>query len=212
MSNIITIIGFIVGIFGFLFLVWKRLVDDYKAEEIFSFGFVVLGFLIVGFLTGVFLNGLFPNSSVFSPSGLWFWTAFIFGVIGFIFGFYRFKLRFFEILEGAGIAFLFWFFAVSFAFSLETTNLKLLLFSTATGILIAFFFFIDSRYKSFNWYKSGKIGFSGLTILGLFFLFRAILALFDPTMISFIGKLDAIVDSVVAFVFFVTLFNLSGNI
>lgn len=212
MSNFVTFIGFLFGIFGFLFLIWKRLKEDYQGEKIFSFGFLVTLFVIIGFLVGNFMASLISTSVVFNPAGLWFWTSFTFGIIGFVLGFYKFHLRFFEILEGAGLSFLFWFFTLILSFSIQTVDLKLLLFSVFVLLLIVFFFFIDARYKTFNWYKSGKIGFSGLTVLGIFFLVRGLVALIDPTMVSFIGKLDAIIDSVLAFVFFVTLFNLSGNI
>ena len=212
MSNIVNLIGLTIGIFGFLFFFWKRTKEDYSSNEIFSFAFTLLGSILLGSLLGYFISSRFSlKSSVFNLSGLWFWGGFIFGCLGFSLAYFKFKLRFFETLEAGTVGFLFFYLSILLSFSLQVTDIKLLLFVALQALLISLFFFLDSRYKSFSWYKSGKIGFTGLTILGIFFLMRAIVALLDPSMLSFVGKVDAIVDSLVAFAFFITLFNLSGN-
>src|SRR4030042_5727608 len=197
MSNTVILASVPIGILGFLFLSWRRLKEDYTSAIIFSFSFLLLAFIALGSLIGILLGRSLAASNIFNPQGLWFWGAFIFGSIGFAICFFtprglaHFRMRLLETLEAVGLGFIFLFFCISFG--------KSILFSVAVGILIPFFFVINARYKSFSWYTSGKVGFAGLAVLGIFFLIRAIVALIDPTMISFIGKLDAILSSVVAF-------------
>ena len=209
MSNITILIGLPVGIIGFLFLFWRRLKEDYPVDQIFSFGFTILGFLLSGLFIGLFLKDKIGVTPIFNPKGLWFWLALLFGAAGFGVGFMKLKMRFFESLEAAALGFLFLSFDVSILTSIQTLDFKLLLFSLFQFLLILSFFVIDIHYKRLSWYKSGKVGFAGLMILGTFFLSRAVLALINPTMISFIGKFDAIISSIVAFIFFMILYNLS---
>src|SRR5260221_653025 len=208
MSNINILISLPIGILGFLFLFWRRLKEDYPGDQIFTFGFIVAACILVGFFSGLAIYNI-RHTIFFSSHGLWFWLAFLFGGIGFVTSFLKLKLRFFETLEATGLGFLFLYFVISLVGSIQTVDLKLLLFSLIDGSLILFFFFIDTRYKRFSWYKSGKVGFAGLMVLGSFFLARAIVALLDPSMLSFVGKFDAIISSVVSFLFFITLYNLS---
>lgn len=208
MSNISLLVSLLVGILGFLFLFWRRLKEDYSSNQIFSFGFLLIFSIIFGFFLGLGLYNIEVNK-YFNSEGLWFWGAFLFGILGFCFANIQFKLRFFETLESCALGFIFWFFTICLISSVEKVNLKLLLISLIFGSLIPFFFFINSRYKSFTWYKSGKIGFTGLLVLGIFFLMRSIIAIIDSHMLSFIGKSDIILDSIVSFIFFITLYNLS---
>ncbi len=210
MSNISIFLGMPIGILGFLFLIWRRLREDYTSNKIFSFGFVLSGCLFVGFILGLFLQSKILYPAVFNPSGLWFWFSFVFISLGFVYSFYVIKFQFFETLEAVGLAFLFWLFVVFLINSIIFVDLKLLMFSIFVGVLIAFFYFVDTRYKSFLWYKSGRVGFSGLIIFAIFFLARSVVALINPNMLSFIGRFDAIISAIASFAFFVTLYNLSG--
>ena len=212
MSNLGTIIGLPIGLLGFLFLFWRRLKEDYPAGHILSFGFLIIIPLLIGFLAGLVISGVIfsPNPVFFSPTGLWFWLAFGLSLIGFGVGQVKFRLRTYETFEAMALGFLFWFFALSFSNSLVTGNLKLFFFSLVVGSLVSFFFFLDVRYKTFTWYKSGKIGFSGLAILVMLFFIRVFVALLDPSMLSFIGKFDAILSGIVSFIFLIIIYNLSG--
>lgn len=207
MSNLSLIIGMPIGILGFLFLFWRRLKEDYTSNLIFSFGFLIIAFMIIGFVIGFFLKTKIPVSPVFNPRGLWFWGAFAGGGIGLAFVFLtplvgaQFKPRFFETLEALVLGFLFWFVSVSL-FSSP-------LFSIFTAALFPLFYFLNKKYKTFTWYKSGKIGFAGLSIFGIFFLMRSIVALISPSMIFLTGRGDAIVGSILSFIFFISLYNLS---
>ncbi len=210
MSNITIIISLVIGILGSLFLFWRELKEDYDNNQIFSYGFIVSAFIIVGFLIGIFLKTKIPSSNIFNPAGIWFWTSFIGGVIGWVIAYFKFRFKFFETLEAGSVGFVFFIFVVNLLNSLQPVNVKAILFALFSGFLVLIFYMLDSRYKTFSWYKSGRVGFSGLAILAIFFLVRAVVALADPSMVSFVGKGDAILDSVVSFIFFLTLYNLSG--
>ncbi len=208
MSNLKLIIALPIAILGFLFLFWRRTKEDYSSDQIFSFSFLIMISMLVGFSIGIFLDNKIPASKVFSPQGLWFWGSFVGACIGFGVAFLKLKLRFFENLEAAGLGFIFWIFAISAVNSIQAGNLKLLIYSIIIGSLIPLFTVLNSRYKRLIWYKSGKVGFSGLSVLAILFLTRVVVALVDPRMLSFTGKFDAIIDSLVAFAFLITLFKL----
>ncbi|KKT33345.1 MAG: hypothetical protein UW21_C0012G0005 [Candidatus Woesebacteria bacterium GW2011_GWB1_44_11b] len=53
------------------------------------------------------------------------------------------------------------------------------------------------------------MGFSGLLVAGLFFLIRAGVATAFPTVLSFVGGVEGTVSGIVAFAFFLGLYNLS---
>ena len=74
---------------------------------------------------------------------------------------------------------------------------------------MGFFFYLDSRYKRFVWYKSGKAGFAGVMTLGVYFLARGAIAMAFPFMISFVGKYDAILSGSFALVCFLLIYILS---
>ncbi len=210
MSNLAILISLSIAVLGFLFLFWRRLKEDYPSEQIFTFGFIVVGFILTGFSVGLLTTGLkTQNQDLFYVKNLWFWFSFLFGAIGFFVSFFKLRLRFFETLEATGLGFLFLCFAISVINAIQTVDIKLLFFSLFQLFLIFFFFFVDARYKNLSWYKSGKVGFSGLLTLALFFLVRAIVALIDPHMLSFVGKIDAIISILVSFIFFASLYNLS---
>ena len=210
MSNITIIISLVLGILGSLFLFWRELKEDYDNNQIFSYGFIVNGFIIFGFLIGILLKTKLSSSNIFNPAGMWFWTAFIAGVIGWAVAYSKFKLKFFETLEASAVGFIFFVFVTNLINSIQPINVKAILFALFSGLLVLIFYMLDSRYKRFSWYKSGRVGFAGLAVLGIFFLIRAVVAMIDPSMVSFVGKTDAILDSVVSFIFFLTLYNLSG--
>ena len=52
------------------------------------------------------------------------------------------------------------------------------------------FFFVDKNYKKFTWYRSGKVGFTGLAVLSLFFFIKGVVALFINDMVLFLGNPD----------------------
>ena len=119
--------------------------------------------------------------SYYLLSAWWFWLAIVGISLGFSLGVYRYKLRFYESIEALVISFLPW--------------LSL----------------IFLQYKRFRWYKSGKVGFAGLTTLGFIFLVRGLTALWVPFMLSFVGVMDAFISVIISVVAFGMVYNLSRS-
>ncbi|MBI4153616.1 hypothetical protein HY503_01290 [Candidatus Woesebacteria bacterium] len=188
------------GIVLFLFLFWRRLKEDYPSNQIFTTAFYVLGGILLGYAVSLKV----------SPAS-WFWIELAGIILGFALGILRYKLRFFEVLEALLLGLLPWLGFIYLRDSIENSSLHSFLAFFATACLITLFAFLSSHYKHFAWYKSGRIGFSGLATLGTFFLVRAAFASFFPFVISFIGKYEAILSGAAAFIFFLATFNLARS-
>jgi hypothetical protein len=195
---IFSVMLLIIGAILFIFLFWKKLREDYPANYIFT--------------TAIYsLLGLFLFDLVFSRylHSWWFYGTILGSVLGLLIGVLRYKLRFYETYEAfvVGILPLSSFVMLSDAVSVR--SLASFIYFVFIVILMGLFYTFDKHYKKFSWYKSGRIGFSGLTISGIFFLVRAIVASFFPYVLSFTGKLESIISGIVAFTFFLLVFSLS---
>lgn len=213
MSNLLIyaeyIFAFLFGAFLFLFIFWRRLREDYTRDTVLNGGFVVF---LSGFLSGVLgwaASFYLPDYLIFESVGLWFWSGFL-GLFG---GAYYYSLRnkliLSEVYEVSFIGILpFYFLLVLFdvlaAFSV-VSFVYLVLIVLVGGLYV----YLGRNYKRFSWYKSGRVGFAGLAALGVLFLFRAIIAAFDPLVISFVGSIEIVLSALVAFVAFFIIYNLS---
>lgn len=188
----------ILGIFVFLFIFWKRLREDYSSEIIFKAAFFILIGILIGFLVS------FKFLTIAS-----FWFTLVGAFWGLGFAIFNLRVRFYETLEAFIISAFPW---LSFIFLLDSVfHSSLSSFLAFVGILIFVFisYYLDTHYKNFTWYKSGRIGFAGLVTLSLFFIVRSVLAIFTIHMLSFVGlKVEAIISGAAAFVCFILLFNL----
>lgn len=188
----------LVGILVFLFIFWKRLKEDYASAMIFATSFYV----ILGIIAGQIIAGkFFPV--------WWFWFDLLGICLGLVFGILRFKLRIFETLEASVISLLPWLSLVFLKDSIKNSIMVSFFAFLVITFLIFLFMIFDRHYKKFTWYKSGRIGFSGLTTLGMFFLVRALVAATFSNMISFVGETDAIFSGVLAFLSFLAVFTLA---
>lgn len=188
------------GALLFLFLFWKRLKEDHISNQIFSSAAFLL---FAVFIAKIISNAFLPN--------WWFWITFGAVSVAFALGIIRYRLRIFETLEATVVSFLPW---LSFFFlsdSIANSSISSLIASLAIFLLVIIFFLLDKHYKKFSWYKSGRVGFTGLTILGLFFIIRGSVALAFPDMLSFSGKHDVYLSAIVAFASFLVVFNLSRS-
>jgi len=186
------------GAVFFFFLFWKKLKEDYRSPSIFSAAFYILiGIGVLGFLSERF----FPE--------WWFWANVLGVVLGFGLGILRFKLRFFESLEAVVVGLLPWLSFVFLRDAVSNANLPSLIGFVVLFLIIVFYLFIDRHYKRFTWYKSGKVGFSGLMTLGVLFLARTTVAVLFPFVLSFSGPIDSIMSGVIAFTSFLLVFNLA---
>jgi len=189
------------GALVFLFIFWKKLKEDYISRYIFSSALFTLLFVVVA----AFISKKFFSS-------WWFWFDIVAVAAGIYLSVLRYKMRFFEALDATTIALLPWF---SFVFLFDASqNQSWFSFSSFVFImlLVWLYVFLLSHYKNFSWYKSGKIGFSALATLGVYFLVRGLVSGFFPFMLSFVGKIDAIISGVVSFIIFMFLYNLSRKV
>lgn len=212
MSTALLVLANVIGSIVFLFFLWRRLHEDYQPTKVFLTGFYIIGGILIGFVVSVlFVAPHLKRLYFFDPQGLWFWGSLTGVAITLTLSLLHFKMRFFEGLEAASLGLFFWFFILLFSYSLIYKISFVLIFSIIIAALIFLFFYIDKKYKSFSWYKSGKVGFSGLTLLAIFFLVRAAIAILNPSMLSFIGKIDALISAILSFIFFLSVYNLSGK-
>lgn len=178
------------GLILFLFLFWRRLKEDYSREIVFSSAF----WLVLGLGLGwVVAHQYFPA---------WvFWFEAFGALLGFSLGVFKYSLRFFETFEATFLALLPW-----------LTLSSLWLAPVVAGFCLALILiglYLNRRYKSFTWYKSGRIGLVGLVTAGTFFVGRAALAIFNPRMLFLAGRSEAILSGITAFTIFLLVYNLA---
>ncbi len=190
-----------VNVFGYListFLLWKRLKEDYSSQQIFNTAFYILIGLLVFYFAGSKL--IYPY---------WFWFSLVGMILGLSLGIYRFHLKAYETIEANISGLLIWLALIFLTDSVMNSSLfSFGGFATVTAIT-GIYYFLDSHYHNFTWYKSGKIGFSGLATAGIFFLVRAIIAGIYPYVLSFSGKYEVYLSAIASFIFFLLTYNLS---
>lgn len=197
---ILSIIFGLLSAIAFLFVFWRKLKEDYVQDQIFSTGFYIIFGIIIGGIIAV----------NFKPAW-WFWSSLSGALLGLSLGVEKYKLRMFEALEAAIYGGLI-LYAAYFLFDYVDSFDKFSIIGHACILfLILTFEFLNMHYKKFSWYKSGRVGFSGLTISGMFFILRAIAATFFPAAPSLIGRSDVILSGIFAFIAFISVYNLSRS-
>lgn len=190
----------VIGLTIFLFLFWKRLKEDYLPTQIFSSYFYMLfSILISYFLSIKFL----PN--------WWFWITFVGFLLGLSIGLLKFKLKFFETYESAFLGLLISFSLYLLGDSVKNLNIVSFLGFVVSMVLIGIFQYIDMHYKNISWYKSGKVGFSGLTITAIFFLTRIIVSIFYPQTLSILPNYEIYISSICVLLSLALTYNLSRS-
>lgn len=190
----------VVGILFFLFIFWKRLIDDYLPSQIFTTAFFILLGVGFGYLISI----------KFLPFW-WFWIGFLGLFLGLILGIVRYRLRFFETLEAVLIGFGPWLGLIFFADSVLSYSASSFIgFAVILG-LVGLFYYLDNHYKGFTWYGSGRVGFAGLSVAAFFFTIRLTTSYFFSTVLSLSGKYDIWLSSVTAFCLFLSVFHLSRS-
>lgn len=156
------------GIFS-SFSFWRKLKDDYKEEEIFSLSLFIFVFSLIFFWLAFFLVNN-ARLALFS-----FFLGAIFAVKAWTF---RFKINVWEILDALVLPWLFFLFFGGMGLFLKTANFLDLEFSLISAVGFAVLGFSQKRYRSFAWYKSGKIGFLFWEVSLVVFSLFSILAFF----------------------------------
>jgi len=188
----------LVGVFIYLFIFWRKLKEDYVANQVFTTGLLSVLFGILAYIV----------SSRFLPVW-WFWLSLIGFSGGLSLGIIKYHMRGYETAEAAGIAILPWMFLIFITDSIINQSVYSFLYAMTVVVAGVVYLILNNKYKEFSWYASGRVGFAGLTALGIFFLLRGVIAFIFPNMISFVGKIDTLVSGMVAFVLFLSVFNLA---
>lgn len=186
------VIANLLGIFLFFFYLWKRLKDDYHYEKVFNLSV----FILIGLLSGFLVSQYFF-------SNYWFWLEIVGISLGFIFGIKTQKIKFIESFEGLIIGFLPWLGFYYLVNAILTYNLISFLYFWLTAVSVFLFFFLDSQYKKYSWYKSGRVGFSGILTLAIFFILRA--GLF------YVNIFEVVLSLTTSLLLIILLYNLSRN-
>lgn len=197
---LVMVIANLFGLFAFIYLMWLKLKEDYHYERIFNFSFIILFGLLI---TSVFSRFFFQE--------YWFWLNLIGLTSGFVFGLFLLKFKFYESLNSFVVAILPYLGIYFLSSSIIKYSLVDFVAFWVVTVFIFFYFLFEATYRKFNWYKSGRVGFSGLLVAGLFFLARAILAYFFVNQVSLVGTVDVYLSASFSFLFFLLLFNLSRN-
>lgn len=125
------------------FVLWKKLREEYKDEEILRLTIYIMMFGIAGYYLRYYLEGSGILLAV--VLALYLWSK-------------RNKWEFWEILDIVAPILMFVWFGVTFMF-------------VALGAL-AVLIFVKGNYRKFRWYKSGKMGLVGLTGILLYGLYE----------------------------------------
>ncbi|HJY98382.1 MAG TPA: hypothetical protein VJ227_01570 [Patescibacteria group bacterium] len=194
---LVNLLALIPGILVFLFVFWKRLNEDYAAEVIFRSAILIL----LGVAIGWGISERFYKEAFL-------WLSFFGAMGGLGIASYRHRIKFYESFEAMIVAALPW---ISFLFlkdSVVSSSLSSFIAFLSLLIIVFIAFFFDQRYKDFAWYKSGKIGFTGLATLTIIFLTRLVIAILQIPVISFLGRFEAVASGVAAFISLILLINL----
>lgn len=176
---------------------------------IFSSAFYMTGAILLSLLLSFTILKRYSHPAVGSMENLWFWFALVFYTISLFLAIYRFQMRFFETIEASAVGILLWFTVVFVSFSLSHPSTSSLLSSLYLVLLPLLFIYLDKKYKNISWYKSGKVGFSGLFTLGIFFLSRSLVAIGSFTVLSLSGRFDIVLSAAMSFLLFFAVYNLS---
>jgi hypothetical protein len=190
----------LISILIFLYILWNKLKEDYSATLIFSSGFTIA---ITVVIANLLAYRFFPE--------YWFWMSFIGVIIAVILSVYKYKLAFYEFIDSVVISLHPWLGLIYLDKFASTLNPKILLLVFQVLISAILYLFSEKHYKSFSWYRSGRVGFAGFAVLGIFFILRSAIALTFDDMLSLIGSKDAIISGAVSFIAFLAIFNLSKS-
>jgi len=194
------IVNFLIGILGvilFLFIFWKKLKEDYSSNIIFTTAFAIL----IGSSLGLTI------SRIFFPTWF-FWFAFLGSILGMFLMITKFKFRFYETIEALILSTIPLISLMFFKDSIVNSSLNSFLAFVTSLILIFLSYWFDINYKSFSWYKSGRIGFTGISIAIIFFITRTLVAIFKVSMVSFVGQIEIVTSGLMVLVGIGLLVNL----
>jgi len=206
------LVAYFLGVFAYAFVAWRKLHEDYISSLFFAIAFKIAFISTIFALISHFLiRSRIAQSSVLNPNGLWFWGAVVGFICSLIYLQKKNHLRIYEIFDAFGMGLVWWYLIFLLPQILIFQSINNLVVVGGLIVTLGLYEFFQKNYRKFSWYKSGKVGFSVLLAIGIFFLFRSIIAITDLSVISFVGKLDSVLSASVAFLMFYSLYNLSQS-
>ena len=199
----------ILGVVSFLYIYWKKMRHDYTRDMVFASGFSIILLVLLTTFISFYIVKYIPVTNIFDSSQLWFWGAVTGYIIAFSLNIINSKFKFFESLEASSIGLFAWLGFISVASGIANQDLESLLASGVVVILFMIYLVLERKYRRFTWYKSGRVGFAGLTTLGLFFLIRSGISIYGGSMLSLAGRVEIVLSSVLAFLLFFSVYHLS---
>ena len=177
------------GIFLFLYLIWRKLRDDFVEDEVVSFSWIALvGFLLVGRVSYGLINWGVWNESW--TNWVLFWQNpgfnYLFGYLGlWLTAFWYLKdkkwktISVFEDMLRAVVV-------LAVALGVDeyirgSRNIEVLYVMGVLVLVTVMSLVLGRKYRSFVWYKSGKKGF-------LWYFFNIFLFLFLGGLLLWLGK------------------------
>lgn len=149
------------------FSVWKKLKEDYKEDEIFGMTlFILLCSLLFAWAPVYLLDSI--KFSLFS--------SFFGAVTAVVLWSFRFKVNTWEILDALAFPLTYFLLLGGLGEFLKTGDFWEFEFSVAGILALLLFDYSKKKYRSFSWYKSGKIGFLFWETTACVFLLLSILA------------------------------------
>jgi hypothetical protein len=130
-----------------LFFFWKKLKEDYTQTQIFTSGFYIL--------LAVACGSIISDNT---QEDWWFWFSLLGGALWVLVGILRFRLKVFETIDTSVFAALVLLFYVFLYDATKTSGISSSLGAVLLLILITLFSLVKKHYKTFSWYKSGKVG------------------------------------------------------
>lgn len=192
------IIVLLISLVIFKFVFWRRLKEDFVSDQIFRISFISIGMAI-----------LFGFASYKYSPNWWFWASIAGLATGVSISAYQHKMDLIELIEASMLASISVYFSVYLYLFVSTREWSLLLLVFLPLVANFFFWVFEKHYKKLSWYRSGRVGFAGFASGGIFFLARAVIAYFNPNMLSFIPGLEVYISLTVALAHFAFLIKLS---
>lgn len=159
------LLAFIISSFSF----WQRLKEDYKEEEIFGLTlFIAVCCLFFSWLSAF----LFSSSRFFFP------LAFLGAVLAVKLWALRFRVNIWEVFDAMSLPFLYFLFFGGIGSFLKSGYFWDLGYVGVSLLGFVVWEFSRGKYRSYSWYKSGKIGFLFWEVSFIVFLLLSGLAFF----------------------------------
>lgn len=175
MSNLVSFLILVLGVFLSLFLFWKFTRDDYEDSDIFALWFIAL----TGGFVGFFIVDLFwrADSLLIGLA-----VAVLLGTLRAR----RLKMKLFEILEASVPSVFLFLLFVLLSWAVTGITIGLIADVIIIVLMLVLFFFLKANYRRFLWYPSGRVGFASLATVAIYFIIRGLVASFTPMVLSLI--------------------------